>query len=438
MLRRLFLPLLAVASLSQADTVPPFTLAVSFGGLKHDKVRCINLDAQGNILLTGEFAGDAMWGDQKITSNGDMDFFVAKLDPQGKPLWVHNGGGTKVDRGYGVAADAAGNVYVTGHSQGTDANFSGQSIPNAGDYDVFTAKYDPSGKLLWIKTQGGPGYDYGHGVAVTPQGDVVVTGALVIDKIARLFCACYTAEGKLKWSQRQEGQARGSGHGVAVDRLGNAYVGGFSSGKGNLGDTQLDNANGQDVLIAKFDTTGAVAWVHQGYGSKSAMIHEISVDEDGFVWACGMYKDAPLALANGTVPNRGGNDPLLTCLNPKGERLWTLTGGSDKVDYGLGIAADHKGGAVFVGEFSETADLFGHSLTSRGATDIFIAGINRDGTVRYVTQAGGDKGDNSYTAVADKDGNVLFSGSITGTATFGDKSVTAVGAQDVYVARIAH
>ena len=434
---RVLLSVIAIASLAHADKAPPFTLAVSFGGLKHDKVRGINLDAHGNILLTGEFAGEGTWGDQKITSNGDMDFFVAKLDPQGKPLWVHNGGGTKVDRGYGVAADAAGNVYVTGHSQGTDATFSGQSIPNAGDYDVFVAKYDPSGKLLWIKTQGGPGYDYGHGIAITPQGDVVVTGALVIDKLSRLFCASYSNEGMLKWSQRTEGQSRGSGHGIAVDRLGNAYVGGFSSGVGRLGSVDLTTTKGSDIFVAKLDTTGAVAWVHQGYGSASAMLHEISVDEDGFVWACGMYKDAPLALADGTVPNRGGNDPLLTCLNPKGERLWTLTGGGAKVDYGLGIAADHKGGAVFVGEFSETADLFGQTLTSRGATDIFVAGINRDGTVRYVAQAGGDKGDNSYTAVADKDGNVLFSGSITGTPSFGDKSVTAVGAQDVYVAKIA-
>jgi hypothetical protein len=434
---RLLLPLLFAVTL-HADPAPPFTLAVSFGGLKHDKVRCINLDAQGNILLTGEFAGEAAYGDLKITSAGDMDYFVAKLDPQGKPLWVHSGGGTKVDRGYGIAADAAGNVYVTGHSQGTDATLSGQTIPNSGDYDAFIAKYDPAGKLLWITTQGGPGYDYGHGIAVTAQGEVVVTGALVIDKVARLFCAGYTTDGKLKWSARTEGQAHSSGHGVALDAQGNAYVGGFSGGQGNLGPVALTNTTGQDVLIAKLTPAGKVDWVHQGHGSKSAMIHEISVDAEGYVWACGMYKNAPLVLADRTIENRGDSDPLLTCLNPKGERLWTLTGGSAKVDYGLGITTDHKGGAVFVGEFSETADLFGHSLTSRGATDIFIAGINRDGTVRYVTQAGGDKGDNSYTATADKDGNALFSGSITGTATFGDKSVTAIGAQDVYVARIAH
>ena len=413
-------------------------MAVSFGGAKHDKTRCINLDAQGNILLTGEFAGEASYGDLKVASNGDMDYFVAKLDPSGKPLWVHNGGGTKVDRGYGVAADAQGNVYATGHSQGNDAFFSGQTIPNAGDYDVFVAKYDSNGKLLWIKTAGGAGYDYGHGIAVRPDGNVVVTGAIVSDKVARVFCTCYSPDGAVLWTRTTEGNARGSGHGIAVDKEGNAYIGGMSSGQGKFGNIDLTNTTGSDVLVAKLTPTGDVAWVHQGYNSKSGLLHEISVDEDGYVWACGMYKNAALMTEKGEVANRGDSDPLLICIDPKGQRQWTLTGGSAKVDYGLGITPDHKGGAVFVGEFSDTADVFGQQLTSRGATDIFIAGIDRSGKVRWVTQAGGDKGDNSYTVTADKDGNAYLSGSITGTAHFGDKSVTTIGAQDVYVAKIAH
>ena len=208
MFRRLILPLLLCATATAAPSLP---LAVSFGGAKHDKTRCINLDAQGNILITGEFAGDSKFGEHPITSAGDMDFFVAKLDPQGKCLWAHNGGGSKVDRGYGIAADATGNVYVTGHSQGSDARFSDQAIPNAGDYDTFVAKYDPAGKLLWIKTEGGPGYDYGHGIAVSTQGRVFVTGAIVVDKIARLFCSCYDGNGQLLWHKTTEGAARSSG-----------------------------------------------------------------------------------------------------------------------------------------------------------------------------------------------------------------------------------
>lgn len=422
---------------ASAGTAPPFQFAVSFGGTKHDKVRCIDLDPQGNILLTGEFGGEASYGPHKIVSAGDLDFFVVKLDPQGRPLWAHSGGGTKVDRGYGVAADAEGNVYVTGHSQGADARFGGQTLADAGDYDVFVAKYSAAGDLLWVKTDGGPGYDYGHGIAVNRQGKVFVTGAIVGDKVARMFCSCYDGAGGRLWQKSTEGKAHSSGHGVSVDPAGNAYVGGFSGGVGTLGTVALNNPNGQDLLIAKFSPAGDIGWVQQGHGSKNAMIHEISVDEDGYVWACGMFKSAPLLIADREVANSGDSDPLLTCIDPSGKRLWTITGGGPKVDYGLGITTDHHGAGVLLGEFSETFEMLGQKLTSRGATDIYVAGIDRQGGLRWLAQAGGDKGDNSYTAAADAAGNVFFSGSITGTAAFGDQSVTAVGAQDVYVAKMA-
>ena len=92
-----------------------------------------------------------------------MDFFVAKVDPQGRFLWVRRGGGEKIDRGYAVAADSAGNCYVTGHYESAEAEFDSRKIRSQGEYDLFVAKYDPAGKLLWIQSGGGAGYDYGGG-----------------------------------------------------------------------------------------------------------------------------------------------------------------------------------------------------------------------------------------------------------------------------------
>ena len=56
---------------------------------------------------------------------------------------------------------------------------SGTKLVNRGEYDIFVAKYDRDGKLAWIQTAGGKGYDYGHGIAVDDKGDVIVTGAAV-------------------------------------------------------------------------------------------------------------------------------------------------------------------------------------------------------------------------------------------------------------------
>ncbi|HSH94335.1 MAG TPA: hypothetical protein VK968_09340 [Roseimicrobium sp.] len=436
----------AALGAASLETPPEFEWAVSAGGKLHEKTRGLATDPKGNIFLTGEFSDTARFGEHVITSAGGMDFYIAKCGPDGKFLWARSGGGTGIDRGYAAAADAAGNCYVTGHYQSTNANFSGITVPNAGDYDIFVAKYDPDGKLLWIRNAGGKGYDYGHGIAVDAGGNALVTGALVGDGAfgsqsitapggSHLFCAKYDTSGKLLWAKTAEGKAGNSGHGIAVDARGNAYAGGYTGGVGTLGGLALTNAGGRDILIAKFTPEGKVDWVCEGNGSTNAMIHEITCDRAGNVWASGMFKGA-LKLDGPAVTGQGDNDALLTSLSPDGKRLWTRTGGGPKVDYGLGVATDGKGNSFLTGEFTETADIAGALLTSAGSTDIFVGAFDKSGTLRWIQQAGGDKGDNAYTMVTDSKGNLYFSGSFGGTAKFGTHAITSVGGNDTYLAKI--
>ncbi len=448
------LPLLALAFAVPAtssaaglpETAPDFAWAVSAGGKLHDKTRCVAVDAAGNIFLTGEFAGTSQFGEHTLTSAGELDFFIAKCSPDGKFLWARSAGGSGIDRGYGVATDAAGNCYVTGHFQSTNATFSGVAVPNSGDYDIFVGKYDPTGKLLWVRTAGGKGYDYGHGITVDAGGNVLVTGAFVGEgafgelKItgatgAHVFCACYDSGGKLLWAKTAEGKASNSGHGITVDGTGNAYVGGYTGGAGMLGGLALTNASGRDIFVAKFTPEGKVAWIAEGHGSTNAMVHEIICDRAGNVWAAGMFKGV-LKLGDRTVTSHGDSDLLLTSFDTSGQRLWTRTGGGPRVDYGLGVATDGAGNAFLTGEFTETAEIAGTPITSTGSTDIYIAKFDRAGTLRWLTQAGGDKGDNAYTIVADAQGNLYFSGSFGGTAKFGTHTITSAGGNDVYLAKL--
>lgn len=428
------------------EVAPEFAWAIAAGGKGHDKTRCLAVDTRGNVFLAGEFVGTSQFGEHTLTSAGDMDFFVAKCSPDGKFLWARSAGGSGIDRGYGVATDDAGNCYVTGHYQSTNATFSGVAVHNAGDYDIFVAKYDPDGKLLWVRAAGSKGYDYGHGIAVDGRGGVFVTGALVGDgafgdmKVvaaggAHLFCARYDTAGKLLWAKTAVGNARGSGHGIAVDGAGNAYVGGSGGGAGTLGGLTLTNAAGRDVLIAKFTPEGKVAWIHEGHGSTNAMVHEITCDRAGNVWAAGMFKGV-LKLGDRTVTSHGDSDLLLTSFDPSGKRLWTRTGGGPRVDYGLGIATDGAGNAFLTGEFTDTAEVAGASITSSGSTEIYVAKFDRAGTLRWLTQAGGEKGDNAYTIVADAQGNLYLSGNISGPAKFGAHAVTSAGGNDVYLAKL--
>ncbi|MEO6738788.1 MAG: SBBP repeat-containing protein [Chthoniobacteraceae bacterium] len=430
------------------ETAPAFEWATSAGGLKNDKTRAINIDREGNVFLAGEVTGEVKFGDTTLKSAGGMDFFVAKLDSKGKFLWARLGGGSLIDRGYGVATDAAGNCYVTGHYQSTDADFGGTKLPNRGDYDIFTAKYDRDGKLVWIRTAGGKGYDYGHGIAVDEKGDIVVTGAVVgesqfgdvnvpNDPGSHIFCAKYHADGALVWVKTASGKAGGSGHGVAVDGKGNIYIGGLSSGSGEFGGKPLVTPKGSSAVVVKLSPQGEVRWITQQLGEPSCLFHEITCDKEGRVWASGMFKGkAVLGSETFTTTGDKDSDAFLCHFDTDGKLLWSRVGTGPAVDYGLGVATDGRGNSFVTGEFTDTFKFGGEELHSRGSTDMYVAKFDEKGALRWITQAGGDKGDNAYTMVCDAQGNLFFGGSFGGTAKFSDASITSGGSNDLYGAKL--
>lgn len=439
----LFVSSSAVIAVDATD----FAWVASAGGAKHDKTRCITVDAKGFTYITGEFSGESKFGEHTITSAGDMDYFVAKLDPSGKFLWAHTGGGTQTDRGYGVAVDAKGNVYTTGHYQSADASFDGQKVSLVGGYDIFVAKYDADGRLLWVKTGGGAGYDYGHGAAIDPEGNCLIAGGaageVTFDQIklpneagGHIFAAKYSPDGKVLWAHVAEGKGGGSGHGIAVDAKGNSFIGGMASGVQTMGGKTLTSGGGQDISVVKLNPAGEVMWAaNSGHPNKNALLHEIAVDSAGNVWGAGMFKgDVELGDTKATTP--GDSDGLIVHFDSTGKLKWAHTGGGVGTDYCLGVAVNDSGACWFSGEFTGEADIFGHKLTSKGATDIYAGKFDADGKLLWLQQAGGAQGDNSYTITVDHEGSAWFSGSYSATAQFGGHSVTSAGSQDVYVAKL--
>ena len=88
-------------------------------------------------------------------------------------------GGTGTDESNSIARDAAGNLYITGSFTGQAQFGEGAAaitLTAIGNSDIFLAKYDSSGALLWAKGMGGSGSDLGAEVEVDAAGNILVTG----------------------------------------------------------------------------------------------------------------------------------------------------------------------------------------------------------------------------------------------------------------------
>jgi len=116
----------------------------TYGGASSDIGQGIAVDSSGNSYITGYFGGTVDFGGGDVTSAGGYDIFVLKLNSSGTFQWVSTFGGTSVDRGEAITIDSSGNSYITGYFQAT-VDFGGGDVTSAGNNDIFVLKLNSSG-----------------------------------------------------------------------------------------------------------------------------------------------------------------------------------------------------------------------------------------------------------------------------------------------------
>lgn len=221
-----------------------------------------------NLLFASSNASQQAYG-------GNGDAFVAKLDPTGVCIWCTYLGGSGFEHGKDIAVDGSGNVYVTGETQSTDFPTTNASQgSNAGSAEAFVAKFSTTGTRLYSTYLGGGNYDTGNGIAADAAGNAYVTGQTAsadfpilnasqptyggttvagsnIDR-GDAFVTKLNAAGARLYSTYLGGDAADKGYGIAVDTAGNAYVTGETwSGNFPLVNPSQPSTSGVNAFVAK-------------------------------------------------------------------------------------------------------------------------------------------------------------------------------------------
>ncbi len=157
---------------------------------------------------------------------------------------------------------------VTGYFQQT-GNFSGATLTSAGSGDIYVAKYDADGTLLWVRQAGGGDLDQGFAIASDNSGNVVVTGFFVgtatfgdttlTSTFKDVFIAKYDTDGSFIQAVQTGEAGIDEANGIATDGLGNTYITGLFEGPVSFGTTVLNSPGQVDIFLAKFgmgDVTG--------------------------------------------------------------------------------------------------------------------------------------------------------------------------------------
>src|SRR5438445_679977 len=327
-------------------------------------------------------------------------------------------GGSGEDRDPAIAVDAAGNAYVTGHTESRNfptttgafqTGFGGGAM-SSGQGDAFVTKLNPAGSALVYSTYlGGSGPDDGKGIAVDAAGNAYVTGSTASSNFPTTIGAFQTIKGgsgnafvtklnptgsALVYSTYLGGSGASGdyGAGIAVDAAGNAYVTGITSSSDfptTAGAFQTTFGGGlYDIFVTKLEPTGS-ALVYSTYLGGSALDkgYGIAVDTSGNAYVTGLTYSTDFPTTPGAIQTTysegglySGGDAFVTKLNAAGSALvYSTYLGGRGTDMGRAIALQYPNvyvtGHTESYDFPTTTGAFQTMHDAVSGTDVFVAKI---------------------------------------------------------------
>ena len=264
--------------------------------------RNVSTDGAGNVYCTAFCTGADSVTFDSVTINineNNTNVILAKFDTDGNPIWIKVATGDGDNQVMDVAADLFGNVFITGRFTSADFIFDSIIIHNNHPpgwwTDIFIAKYDSSGNVIWAKSEGGQSQNGDGGWSVTcgNSREVYLAGyyspnttfdTLVLDGYGT-FLAAFATNGKLNWLKTIHGNNTCLPYGICTDVSGNIYITGYFNADSILLDsitiynTPSAFANPPNsAYLAKYDRHGNIEWAKNGSSESTG----IGVCSDNF------------------------------------------------------------------------------------------------------------------------------------------------------------
>ena len=388
-----------------------------------------------------------------------MSFYFLCLSTKAQTYqWAKKIGGPLAIQINAMTTDNQGNIFVAGFFNESMDFDPGPGIDlhtSAGGDDIFFAKYDSSGNLLWAKSLPGDAFSYigkndrATKIEVDAEGYVYIVGtfATFVDfdpgpgtavlsqtynpTANNLFVAKYNASGNYIWA-KNFGRKSFTDDRVVIkidDASANIYLSGFFTGTADfdpgVGVTAL-TSTGQDIYIAKYDNAGNYVWAKDIGGAgvtssaKTLAINKNSLGNIIIAGTFGGFVDFDPSAANAVLNGNGGNS-FFAEYNPSGNyvRAKSFEGGNSTI---FDIVLDTSDNIYIAGNLQGTADFDPSTSTAEltsSFTDNFFAKFDAVGNYLFAKKLPGDTG---YTNAVepniaiDSYRNIYVSGYFTGTS----------------------
>lgn len=379
--------------------------------------------------------------------------------------WAKSQGGLNNDAGRSVCTDPSGNVIVAGGFFAPSMQIGTVTINSLGGGDIYLAKFDPSGNVIWVQTIGGTGLDVVGGVCTSTNGDIYISGSYDSPNLTvstynlsqastvgnmDIFVAKFNTNGAALWALKYgtTGNERATGVNYS-NSLGNVLLTGYySSPTFTIGAYNMTNTSATgsyDCFVAKFNPTFGTATGAFSLGGANANDYGYTIRSD----ASSFYLGGSFSPITGSVSSIGvavssfgSQDVFITKYSNANVFQWVRTGGSSSTsaDYFTGMDIDAASNIYLSGAYYGLPLVIGTAtLANSGTNDGFIAKYNSAGTFQWANKVGGAGSDFAYDVAVDANSNAYLTGYFAGTVvTVGSYSLTNTTPgtnQDIFVVK---
>lgn len=393
---------------SDSNTNTPKTEIIkTFGGSKNDVFQSVvNTFDEGYAILGYTQSNDA----EIVTKTDDsFDFLLIKYNADNSLAWSKTFGGSDDDRGADLIATNDGGFALLGFSKSSN----GDLINNAGAQDFWMIKTDENGTIIWQKTFGFEGADYGTALIQTNDNGFLITGVLDVtasggqgnSKTTQkhaggdVWVLKLDALGTIEWRKYYGGSFTDTPFGVEIT-ADNSYLIIASSDSKDFNIT--DNKGDYDFWILKIAADGTLLWQKNFGGSEIEEPRGICKTRDGNFLIVGDTRSTDKDVSF----NNGAADLWIIKITSDGNLLWGKTIGGTSFDVGRAIFKSQESGYLIAGGSRSS----NNGLKNKGQSDAWLLKIDESGNVIWQNSFGGSEVDFLYDIVETSDLSIIAVG----------------------------
>jgi len=343
-----------------------------------------------------------------------------------------------------VVIDNNKNIYITGGFNEVAYFGSNDSVVSKGSRDIFVAKYDSTGTLLWLNSAGGKDYDNAMNIRLDQNNNVYIAGnftdtsyfdgnAIVSDLYINNYIVKYSSSGALLWLKHIPADTRANNLFITTTDDGFFYSGAFYS-QIIFGTDTLVADGDTDIFIAKFDEAGNYQRAFSIGGTSTDKLKDIELKDNNLFITCEF--DEQITLNDTIFYSYGNSDVFTAKLDFLGNIIWATHQAGFYVDKAKAMALDKDGNVFVSGDFDDIIYFGQDSLVTTGVNDVFVAKYDNNGEYQWSHHLGSVFNEYAYTLLTSQLGDVYLSGTFKGEMTDGiNQIVTDNFETDMFIAK---